>query len=76
MPKLTINTTAAQAERVSIAYGRLLNLRTADKSAERNANAAEIKAAIIDQIRHIVIGYEQDIAMQAARVAVPDIDPT
>ncbi len=76
MPTLTINTTAAQAQRVSIAYGRLLNLRTPDKSAERNANAAEIKAAVIDQIRHTVIGYEQGVAVEAASAGVPDIDPT
>ena len=76
MPKLIINTTAAQAQRISIAYGRLLNLRTPDKSAERNANAAEIKAAIIDQIRQTVIGYEQGVAAEAAIEAVSEIDPS
>ncbi len=76
MPTLTINTTTAQAQRVSAAYGRLLNLRTPDLSAERNATAAEIKAAIIDQIRQTVIVYERGVAMEAASTGVPDIDPT
>ena len=76
MPTLTINTTSAQAQRVSVAYGRLLNLRTPDKSAERDATAAEIKAAVIDQIRSIVLVHERETAMQAASDAVPDIDPT
>ena len=76
MPTLTIRTTAAQAQRVSVAYGRLLNLRTPDKSAERNANAAEIKSAIIDQIRQTVIGYEQGVAAEAAIAAVTEITPT
>ena len=76
MPTLTIRTTAAQAQRVSGAYGRSLNLRTPDKSAERNANAAEIKAAIIDQIRQTVLEYEQGVAIEAAIAAVADIDPT
>ena len=76
MPTLTIRTTAAQAQRVSIAYGRLLNLRTPDKAAERNANAAEIKAAIINQIRQVVINHEQGIAIQNAIDTVSDIDPS
>ena len=76
MPTLTIRTTAAQAQRVSVAYGRLLNLRTPDKAAERNANAAEIKAAIIDQIRQTVLEYERGVAIEAASDSVPDIDPS
>ena len=76
MPTLTINTTAAQAQRVSVAYGRLLNLRTPDKSAQRDATGAEIKAAIIGEIKSVVLNYERDIAMQAASDAVPGIDPT
>ncbi len=76
MPTLTINTTGAQAQRVSVAYGRLLNLRTPDKSAERDATAAEVKAEIINQIRGVVLSHERDIAAQAASDAVPDIDPT
>ena len=76
MPTLTIRTTAAQAQRVSIAYGRLLNLRTPDKSAERSANAAEIKAAIINQIRQTVLEHEQGVAAEAAIAAVADIDPS
>ncbi len=76
MPTLTINTTAGQAQRVSVAYGRLLNLRTPDKSAERDATAAEIKAAVINQIRGVVLEHERDVVMQAASDAVPGIDPT
>ncbi len=76
MPTLRINTTGAQAQRVSVAYGRMLNLRTPDKSAERDASAAEVKAAVINQIRGVVREYERDIAAQAASDAVPDIDPT
>ena len=76
MPTLTVRTTAEQAQRVSVAYGRLLNLRTPDKSAERNANAAEIKAAIIDQMRRTVIEHEQGVAIEAAIAAVTEIDPS
>ncbi len=76
MPTLTINTTAAQAQRVSVAFGRQLNLRTPDKSAERDATAAEVKSAVIDHIRQTVLSHERDVATQAASDGVPPIDPT
>ncbi len=75
MPTLTITTNATQAQRIATAFGRLKNLREPDKT-PRDATAAEVKADVIDFIRSTVLNYEQDVAMQAASGAVPDIDPT
>ena len=72
---MTINTTAAQAQRIAKAFGRLKNLRESDKT-PRDATANEIKADVIEFIRSTVINYEQDVAMQAASKGVSDIDPT
>ena len=75
MPKLTITTSAAQAQRIATAFGRLKNRRKPDKT-KRDATAAEVKADVIEFIRSVVINYEQDLAIQAATDAVPDITPT
>ena len=75
MPTLTIDTTPEQAQRIATAFGRLKNLREADKT-PRDATAAEIKADVIEYIRQVVINYEQDVAMQAASKAVPALTPT
>lgn len=75
MPTLTITTTAPQAQRISTAFGRRLNLR--DQNGDpRSATAAEIKAQVIGFIRASVLDYERDEATQAARNAVPDITPS
>ena len=75
MPNLTITTTGAQAQRISTAFGRLKNLRESDKT-PRGATNSEVKAEVIDFIKQVVISYEQDLAMQAASDAVPDITPS
>ena len=44
MPQLTINTTNAQAKRISVAVGRELSLQTNDEPhLERDATATEVK---------------------------------
>ena len=75
MPKLMITTSAAQAQRIATAFGRLKNRRKPDKT-KRDATAAEVKADVIDFIRSVVINHEQDVAMQAASDAVPEITPS
>ena len=76
MATLTINTTSAQDARIVTAFGRTLNLRTPDKSAQRDATAAEVKAAVIGFIRDTVVNYETGLAIEVASAAVPDITPT
>ena len=67
MPTLTINTTTTQATRIAVAYGSKLGLN-------RNATAAEIKQAVISEIRQVVRSYEHRI--QAEAITVDTLDPT
>ena len=69
MATLTITTTAAQASRISVAYGAVNGLG-------RDATAAEVKQFVIEEIKRVVIGYEKNVASEAAESAVPDITPT
>ena len=76
MPQLIINTTAAQANRVAKAFGKVLELKTEDDSlVDRAANAAEIKAHVIQFIKDTVKRVEQNDAAKAARDAVDEIEP-
>ncbi len=75
MPTLSITTNASQAQRIATAFGRLKNRRETDRT-PRDATGAEVKAEVIDFIKQVVISYEQDVAMQAASNAVPDITPS
>ena len=77
MPTLTITTTSNQAQRIATAFGRLKNRKTPrPERLPRDATAAEVKADVIDFVKQVVINHEQDVAMEAARSTVPDIDPT
>lgn len=68
MPVMTINTTAPQAQRLAVAFGRELGLG-------RNATADEIKAAVITYLRRVVILQERGIA--EAQITPPSVfDPT
>ena len=70
MGTLTVNTTGAQDTRLVAAFGAKLGL-------PGNANAAEIKADIVEYIKGIVHGYEtQQAASTAADAVVPMPDPT
>lgn len=51
MATLTITTTAQQDARIAPAFGHLLGL-------DGNASAAQVKALIIEHIRHVVHRYE------------------
>ena len=66
MPKLTITTSAAQAQRIATAFGRLKNRREPDKT-KRNATAAEVKADVIDFIpicNRIKICFSKEASVQ------------
>ena len=68
MGTLTITTTSPQDARIVVAFGHHLGF-------PRNANADEVKAAVIDFIRNVVLQDERRIAQEA--VAQPDpLDPT
>jgi hypothetical protein len=69
MATVTINTTGAEDARIAPAYGAKLGL-------QRNATAAEVKAALIQSIRDTVLIYEQAQAAQAAAAAVVSVAPT
>lgn len=59
MATLTITTTAPQDARIVAAYGRRLSL-------PGNASAAQVKAAVIEQIKQVVRDYEANQAIQSA----------
>lgn len=58
MASITITTTAGQDARLAPAFGDLLNTGG-------NANAAQIKAWIIEQLRGVVLTYETREAVNA-----------
>lgn len=67
MGTLTITTTTQQDQRIAPAFGHLLGL-------DGNANAAQVKALVIEYIRDVVYRYERE---QARRNFTPNpIDPT
>jgi hypothetical protein len=68
MGTLTINTTAGEDTRLQAAYGKKLGVGT--------ANAAQIKAAIIQQIKDVVQEQETATAIAAAVSGVTVISPT
>ncbi len=69
MATLTITTTAPQDSRIAPAFGSRLGLAG-------NANAAQVKAEVIQFIRSVVQDYEIRVAAKAAADAVTTIDPT
>lgn len=68
MPSITITTTTDQAARLSPAYGDKLNLG-------RDATQAEVKDALIAEMKSVVRAYEAKQA-HAAVVIPADIEPT
>lgn len=68
MATLTINTTAQQDARIVEAFGAHLNLG-------RNANAAEVKAAVIEFVRGVVYSYETAKAATSAAAGVDKVTP-
>ena len=70
MAVLTITTTAPQDARIAPAFGAKLGL-------EGNANAAQVKADVIQYVKSVVQSYEtQQAAVAAADGVVPMPDPT
>ena len=70
MSTLTITTDSGQDARLAPAFGNKLGL-------EGNANAAQIKADIIEYIKGVVHSYEtRQAAIAAADGVVPMPDPT
>ena len=62
MATLTITTTGAQDARIAAAFGKYLGL-------PGNANAAQVKAEVINFIRLTVEAQERDAAIKAAHDA-------
>jgi hypothetical protein len=58
MASITITTTGAQDARIAPAFGAFLHPGT-------NANAADVKAYLIEVIRKVVHDYEQQQALAA-----------
>ena len=67
MATLTITTSAEQAARVAEAFGVILNLG-------RDATGPEIKQAVVNYIKSVVISYENRKAI--ALLADSPFDPT
>lgn len=67
MGTLTINTTAPQDARIVVAFGKRLGL-------PGNASAAQVKAAVIEFIRHVVEIHEREEATRA--IAISPFTPT
>lgn len=68
MPSLTITVTTEQAQRVADAYGDKLGLNGP-------ATMADVKSALIAEMKTVVRNYELGRAYRAVTVA-PDVEPT
>ena len=69
MATVTITTTAPQDVRVGVAFGQRLNL-------PGNANAAQVKASLIQFMTDVVLGYEEQLSITAAKAANTPFVPT
>ena len=77
MPTLTITTTAAQASRISSAFGKQLHLLSDDNPpVVRDATAAEVKAAVIGFLKATVLQQERQSAAEIAASSITEIEPT
>ena len=77
MPTLTIDFTAPQAARIAAAYGKELGLvddTDPENPVPRDANMAEVKHKVIQQIKGVV--FRQERAALVAAVAVDELEPT
>ena len=68
MATMTITTTGAQDTRIIAAFR--------DLTGNPSANAADVKAWVIQHIRGMVHSYETRLANEAASAAVVPIEPT
>jgi hypothetical protein len=68
MPTLSITYTAAEGNRIAAAYGDKLDLA-------QPATQAQVKAALVAEVKSVVRGYEAQQA-HAAVVVATDIEPT
>ena len=64
MPDFTLTLTAAQAQRVAVAFGRYGKFTDA-QGAPRNATAAEIKEYLVRQLKGVVRQQERGVAEAA-----------
>lgn len=69
MATITITTPSGQDSRIAAAFGAKLGL-------PGNANAAQIKADVIDFMRRVVREHEQLQAAITAQAGITDITPT
>ena len=70
MPTLTIDFTAGQAQRTSIACGKAWNLKDAEGN-PRNATMPEVRKFMIDQVHGLVVGVERQEALNAVSDPAP-----
>lgn len=68
MGTLTITTTAAQDTRLAKAFGAELGLGG-------NANAAQIRGAVVEYLKAVVLRQEQVAARKAAKDALNAVTP-
>lgn len=68
MGTLTITTTAAQDQRIARAFGTELGLGA-------NANAAQVRQAVIEYLKSVVQRQEIAAARKAAREAAATVTP-
>ncbi|MGB1560809.1 MAG: hypothetical protein ACPHN2_04845 [Sinimarinibacterium flocculans] len=72
MGTYTISTSAQDDERLEQAFGHHLGV-TDGQGQPRSATAQEIKTALVDYLRRVVVDYERAAAV--AQVSVPAFDP-
>lgn len=69
MAAVTITTTAPQDARLAPAFGAKLNL-------PGSATTAQVKAYLIQHMTDVVLGYEEQLAINAAKAATTPFTPT
>lgn len=66
MPTINITISTAQSTRIASALGEVRRLG-------RPATRAEIKQALIDHLKQVVVGVEHRAQVRAARKSLPDL---
>jgi hypothetical protein len=75
MASVTIDTSPAQDQRLAPAFGDYLGLTQPGTNTLQNANVAQVKQALIDFMRGVVLNYERKESQKA--LAQPAaFDPT
>lgn len=72
MSTITITTSSQEDERLEQAFGHHLGVTDA-QGQPRSATQQEVKTAIVDYLRRVVVDYERAAAI--AQVSVPAFDP-